>query len=82
MLCHGKKHGAEMCFTSIVGTKGATLLDKDAQCKPDILHDIRKTISFRKKFDLITTMCCDTDAFFNLETKQIEQFFIEKSLIF
>lgn len=74
VLCHGKKHGKDMCFTSIVGTKlsHTTLLDKDPKCEPHVLQDLRKPITFRKKFDLITTMCCDTDAFYSMERKKIE----------
>jgi hypothetical protein len=77
MLCHGKKHGQELCFTSIIDPSHATLLDKDPKCNPHVVHDLRKPITFKKKFDLITTMCCDTDAFYSIETKNIvDQSFI------
>lgn len=74
LLCHGKeyeKKKKEPCFTSIVGSKNAVFLDKDPSCRPHILHDIRRPLK-AGKFDLITTMCCDTDAFYSLENKKLE----------
>jgi len=68
VLCHGNKtirKYAETCNTSVVDISKADLLDMDPKCKPDILHDLRKPLDIRKRYDIITTMCCDTSAFFD-----------------
>lgn len=71
VLCHGRDHKREkytMCLTSHIKAskvKTSTLLDIDKSCNPDILHDWRKPIKFTKKYDIITTMCCDSSAFYD-----------------
>ncbi len=65
LLCHGHKHKDSNCFTAFVKLKNPILLDKQSICNPDIIHDWKQPITFSKKFDIITTMCCDTDMFFD-----------------
>ena len=87
LLCHGRAHtttpctssnNISCCPTSEIDFKNKTLnltfLDKDPRAKPHILHDWRKPIGnkFKTKFDIITTMCCDSDMFYNDLLKQIE----------
>lgn len=74
VLCHGKKHKTQdgtLCFTANINISKATLLDKDKSIHPHILQDWRKPISFSTKYDIITTMCCDSDAFYNKQTNRI-----------
>ena len=81
LLCHGRAHTTKPCTpsndisccpTSEIDFKDKTLkltlLDKDPQAKPHILHDFRKKLvntKLKSQFDIITTMCCDTDMFYD-----------------
>lgn len=75
-LCHGKKldnpPGTE-CLTSLVNINSATFIDKDKSIKPHILQDLKKPFSTKIKYDIITTVCCDGDVFYNDKTKYIEE---------
>jgi len=81
LLCHGRNHTTmpctpsndiSCCPTSEIDFKDKTLkltfLDKDPQADPHILHDFRRKLvntKLKSKFDIITTMCCDTDMFYD-----------------
>jgi SAM-dependent methyltransferase len=76
MLCHGRDHDIKsdsLCYTSFRNKK-AVYLDKDPTAKPDILHDWTKPIKFKNKFDIITTMCCDGNVFYD-NNKVVKQTF-------
>jgi len=80
LLCHGRNHTTipctplndiSCCPTSQIDFKDKnfkiTLLDKDPQANPHIIHDWRNPINnkLKSKFDIITTMCCNTDMFYD-----------------
>lgn len=74
-LCHGHEPNnptKTICNTSLVDISKAVFLDKDKRIKPDILCDFKKPFFIRKRLDIITTVCCDTDLFYDLDTKQLE----------
>jgi hypothetical protein len=77
MLCHGRQHDIEsdsLCYTSYRNKK-AIYLDRDSKTKPDILHDWTKPINLKNEYDIITTMCCDGDVFFDDNKKIVKQTF-------
>lgn len=75
-LCHGKNPDnppGTKCYTQYININKATLLDKNTLIKPDILQDLKKPFTTKQKYDIITTVCCDTNAFYNDKTKTIEK---------
>jgi hypothetical protein len=74
-LCHGRSLNnpqGTKCMTSLVDIKFATYLDKNASIKPHVLQDFKKPFSPDKRYDIITTVCCDGNIFFNEKRKTIE----------
>lgn len=74
-LCHGRNLDnppGTTCYTSLVSIKSATFLDKDKNINPHILQDLNKPFHSKIKYDVITTVCCDSDAFFDDAIKSIK----------
>lgn len=75
-LCHGKNldnpPGAR-CLTAFINIDNAILLDKDKLIKPHILQDFKKPFITKTKYDIITTVCCNSDVFYNDKNKTIEK---------
>ena len=75
-LCHGRKLDnppGTKCRTALVNIKNAVYIDKDKKIKPHILQDLKKPFDSKKKYDIITTVCCVSDVFFDDKRKCIEQ---------
>jgi hypothetical protein len=75
-LCHGKKLDnppGTKCFTSLININHATFIDKDISIKPHILQDLKQPFITKIKYDIITTVCCNTDVFYNDKSKSIEK---------
>lgn len=73
-LCHGKNLDnppGTKCLTSLVNINSATFLDRDKLIKPHILQDLKKPFVTKIKYDIITTVCCDGDVFYDDKTKSI-----------
>lgn len=74
-LCHGKINDnlpGSSCETQFIDITNATFLDKNNSCKPHILQDLKKPFSTKIKYNIITTVCCDSDVFYNDRNKSIE----------
>jgi len=67
-LCHGNKMPIEnsKCLTSLINLK---FIDKNKSYKPDIIQDLKKPFKSKIKY---TTVCCDSDVFYNEKLKIIE----------
>jgi len=75
-LCHGKNLDnppGGRCLTAFINIDNAILLDKDKLIKPHILQDFKKPFITKTKYDIITTVCCNSDVFYNDKNKTIEK---------
>jgi hypothetical protein len=74
VLCHGKKlnnPSGTYCSTQLINIDKATFIDKDSKIKPHILQNLKTKFVLNKKYDIITTACCDGDVFYNSNTDAI-----------